>query len=141
MNVTCAASFTSYLARSVGMLYHLLDCDVIPMSGLQCYTYVWFENLYICPDCNVTSMSGLQIYTYFCYTILYLLLLWLLLLFPNLISDLLYLFLVLNFITTSVISNSGLFIYTDYGIVRYIIFCTPIESLYRQRSMNFLYDS
>ena len=60
MNVTCAASFTSYLAGSVGMLYHLLDCDVIPMSGLQCYISVWFATLYLFPDCNVISVSGLK---------------------------------------------------------------------------------
>ena len=109
------------------MLYHLLDCDVIPMSGLQCYTYVWFANLYLCPDCNVISMSGLQIYTYFCYTILYLLLLWLLLFFANLISDLLYLLLVCIFIPMSVISNSGFLNFTGYGIVRYIVFRAPFK--------------
>ena len=53
MNVTCAASFTSYLAGSVDMLYHLLDCDIIPMSGMQRYTHVWFVNVYLCLDCNV----------------------------------------------------------------------------------------
>ena len=84
------------------------------------YTYVLIAMLYV-------SMSGLQIYAYFCYTILYLLLLWLLLLFPNLISDLLYVFLVFHFIPMSVISNSGLFLFTDYGIVRYVIFCAPSE--------------
>ena len=126
MNVTCAPTFTSYMAGSVGMLYHLQDCDVIPMSGLQCYTYVWFSNLYLCPDWNVISMSGLQIYTYFCYTILYLLLLWLLLFLANLISDLLYLLLVCIFIPMSVISNSGFLNFTGYGIVCYIIFCAPL---------------
>ena len=42
------------------------------LSGLQIYT---------CLDCNVIPMSGLQVYTYFCYKVLYLLLLWVLLLF------------------------------------------------------------
>ena len=72
MNVTCAASFTSYMAGSVGMLYHLLDCDVIPMSGLQClclvfkfipmsrlkcYVYVWFANLYLVLLYNIIPTS------------------------------------------------------------------------------------
>ena len=80
------------------MLCLCLDFHVISSSGVQCYIYVWIANLYLCLDCNVIPMSGLQVYTYFCYIVLYLLLLWLLLLFPNLISDLLYLFLVCNFI-------------------------------------------
>ena len=86
MNVTCAPTFTSYMVGSVGMLYHLQDCDVIPMSGLQCYTYVWFANLYLFLLYNiiptsvmVTSVfgkfdfrpviptSGLLFYTYVCY--------------------------------------------------------------------------
>ena len=76
-------------------------------------------------DCNVISMSGLQIYTYFCFTILYLLLLWLLLYFANFISDLLYLLLVCILIPMSVISNSGFLNFTGYGIVRYTVFCAP----------------
>ena len=133
MNVTCAASFTSYMAGSVGMLYHLLDCDVIPMSGLQCYTYVWFANLYLCPDWNVISMSGLQIYAYFCYTIFYLLLF-----LANLISDLLYLLLVCIFIPMSVISNSGFLNFTGYGIVCYIIFCAPHPKPLKSKLMDIL---
>ena len=112
------------------MLCLCLDCHVISSSGLQFYTYFWMAMLYHLLVCKFIPMSGLQVYTYFCYKVLYLLLLWLLLLFPNLISDLLYLFLVCYFIPTSVISNSGLFNFTGYGIVRYIVFrapcwCTP----------------
>ena len=125
------------------MLCLCLDCHVISSSGLQFYTYFWMAMLYHLLVCKFIPMSGLQVYTYFCYKVLYLLLLWLLLLFPNLISDLLYLFLVCNFIPTSVISNSGLFNFTGYGIVRYIIFrapkfqCSPLCSAIVEK----LYDS
>ena len=109
------------------MLCLCLDCHVISSSGLQFYTYFWMAMLYHLLVCKFIPMSGLQVYTYFCYKVLYLLLLWLLLLFPNLISDLLYLFLVCNFIPMSVISNSGLFNFTGYGIVRYIVFRAPLS--------------
>ena len=92
------------------------------------YAFVWLSMLYHFLVCKFIPMSGFQVYTYFCYIVLYLLLLWLLLLFPNLISDLLYLFLVCSFILTSVISNSGLFHFTDYAIVRYIIVCAPHQT-------------
>ena len=91
------------------------------------YAFVWLSMLYHFLVCKFIPMSGFQVYTYFCYIVLYLLLLRLLLLFPNLISDLLYVFLVFHFIPMSVISNSGLFLFTDYGIVRYVIFCAPSE--------------
>ena len=55
-------------------------------------------------------MSGLQVYTYFCYIELYLLLVKLLLLFKNVISDLLYLFLVCNFIPAFLVLGSSFFI-------------------------------
>ena len=31
----------------------------IPTSGLQCYTYVWIENLYLCLVCFIIPSSGL----------------------------------------------------------------------------------
>ena len=69
--------------------------------------------LYLSLDSNFIPLSGFQCYIYFCYTILYLLLLWLLLFFANLISDLLYLLLVSIFIPTSVISTSA-FVKLDF---------------------------
>ena len=76
------------------------------MSVLVYYTYVWMGTLYHCLDSNIIPLSALHFYTYFCYTILYLGLLWLLLLLPNWIYSLLCLLLVCNIISTSVISNS-----------------------------------
>ena len=119
------------------MLCLCLDCHVISSSGLQFYTYFWMAMLYHLLVCKFIPMSGLQVYTYFCYKVLYLLLLWLLLLFPNLISDLLYLFLVCYFIPTSVISNSGLFNFTGYGIVRYIVFRAPGNFLEAKAALYF----
>ena len=123
------------------MLYLCLDCQFIPLSGMQFYTEVWFELLYLHP-------------------------LWLLLVFPELILSVLYLLLVWNNILTSVmatpafakldfrhvlpmsgkgkidrlasrtrccsketylyslvISNAGFPDFTCYGIVCYIVFC------------------
>ena len=97
--------------------YTIIYMTFIRMSSLQINTYVWIAMLYLYLVCK-----------YFCYTVICLILLWLLrlfLLFPNLISDLLYLFLVCNFIPTSVMSNSGLFNFTGYGIVRYTVFRAP----------------
>ena len=108
-------------------MWHVLPVLLqIWLDQLACYIIFWTVMLYLCLDCNVIPMSGLQIYTYFCYTILYLLLLWLLLFLANLISDLLYLLLVWIFIPMSVISNSGFLNFTGYGIVCYIIFCAPV---------------
>ena len=49
------------------MLYDLLDCNVIPMSGLKCYTQVWILILCLCLDSNVISFSVIKYYTCICY--------------------------------------------------------------------------
>ena len=105
-NVIASSGLKFYIIVFLAILYHLLYCNFIPMSVLVYYTYVWMGTLYHCLDSNIIPLSALHFYTYFCYTILYLGLLWLLLLLPNWIYSLLCLLLVCNIISTSVISNS-----------------------------------
>ena len=88
-------------------------CYVMPLSGLPCYIIFWFAILYLSLYCIFISMSALQCYTYFWssfytyfwffhnwfkayytyfwLTLLYLHLLCLILLVPNMISGMLYL--------------------------------------------------
>ena len=41
------------------MLYLCLVCKFIPMSGLQCYIYVGFANLYLLLLYNIIPTSGM----------------------------------------------------------------------------------
>ena len=49
------------------MLYHLLVCSFIPISGWPCYIIFWFANLYLCLVCKFIPISVIKYYTYFCY--------------------------------------------------------------------------
>ena len=51
----------------IQMLYLRLDCQFIPMSALQNYTYVWSAMLYLCLVCKFIPTSVIQYYTLFCY--------------------------------------------------------------------------
>ena len=75
------ANLICYAFVWIAMLYHLLVCSVIPISGWPCYIIFWFANLYLCLVClfiptsgyfkldlrHFIPNSGLQYYTYICY--------------------------------------------------------------------------
>mgnify|MGYP006900142643 CR=1 FL=1 len=143
------ANLICYAFVWIAMLYHLLVCSFIPISGWPCYIIFWFTNLYLCLVCKFIPISVIKYYTYFCYGYFCFFQIWFQtwgeffsgvrfkthrnrppnsqvktcafqnapVRLPLKNSPLLYLFLVCYFIPTSVISNSGLFNFTGYGII------------------------
>ena len=61
------ANLICYAFVWIAMLYHLLVCSFIPISGWPCYIIFWFANLYLCLVCKFIPISVIKYYTYFCY--------------------------------------------------------------------------
>ena len=104
-----------YIIFWIMMLYLCLDCNVIPMSGFQIYTYVRIAMLYLCLACKFIPISVIQYYTYFCYGYFCLFQIWFETCYIYFWSAFLYLrllypipvFLILLVMASSVISSSA----------------------------------